>query len=358
VITKLDYKMINPHVHFRDWKQSYKETIKHGLSVAERIGSSGVFDMPNTSPPIDSAELVEKRLTKAFEINSPVFYGLYMGLTPDPKQICETVKVYREFFPSEGDKVGVIGLKMFAGKSVGHLKIINEDEQKRVYRILTEEGFEGVLAVHCEKESEMNPELWNSSNPISHCYVRPEKAENKSVKDQIDFASEYRFPGNLHILHTSSPKSIRLINEAREKGKIKISCGVTPHHIRLNNSFMKNPETGILYKVNPPLRDKNSAEQMLAFLREGHIDFIETDHAPHTLDEKLNKPFMSGFPGLPYYPHFLNFLRTEGFDDEKIKNLTHYNIEKIFGIKLPIRNVNPDLNLHREYEVDVYDGVR
>lgn len=350
--------MINPHVHLRDWDQKHKETIEHGLSVAERIGSSGVFDMPNTSPPIDSAELVEKRLTEAFEIDSPVFYGLYIGLTPDPNQIHEAVRTYREFFPREGDKVGVIGLKMYACHSVGNLKIINEDKQRRVYKILKEEEFEGVLAVHCEKESEMHKELWDSSNPISHCYARPPEAEYESLKDQINFASEYEFQGKLHIVHVSSPESVKLIDRVRKEGKIKISCGVTPHHIVLYQNLMKDPETGIFKKINPPIRDKNSTEQMLTFLREGHIDLIETDHAPHTLKEKLNQPFMSGFPGLPYYPHFLNFLRTKGFNEKQINDLTHYNIENIFGIQLPIKNIKPDLNLHEEYEVDVYEGIR
>lgn len=350
--------MIDPHVHFRDWNQSYKETIKHGLSVAERIGSSGVFDMPNTNPPINSRELVERRLNDAFKINSPVFYGLYIGLTSNPKQIREVVRAYKEFFPKEGDNVGVVGFKMFAGHSVGNLGIIDKDEQRKVYQILTDKGYEGVLAIHCEKESLLKSDVWNPANPETHCDARPPEAEYKSVEDQINFATEYEFPGRLHILHVSSPESIQLIDKARKQGKTKISCGVTPHHIRLNKDLMRKSKKGLLYKVNPPLRDKNSAKRMLTLLKEGYIDFIETDHAPHTLQEKLEKPFMSGFPGLHYYPHFLNFLREEGFDEEQITNLTHKNIENIFGIELPVRNIEPNLNLYNEYEVDVYRGIR
>jgi dihydroorotase-like cyclic amidohydrolase len=76
--------MIDPHVHCRDWGQSYKETIAHALSVAERVGLSGIFDMPNTSPPINSRALIEKRLSDARGVSSPVFYGIYAYSTPFP----------------------------------------------------------------------------------------------------------------------------------------------------------------------------------------------------------------------------------------------------------------------------------
>ncbi len=350
-------KMIDPHVHCRDWNQSHKETIEHALYVAEQIGLSGIFDMPNTSPPINSRELVEKRLIDAQKIASPVFYGLYVGLTSNPDQLREAVRTYRDFFPKQGDSVGVIGLKMFAGHSVGNLGIIEEDEQKKVYQILTNEGYQGVLAVHCEKEFLLKNDLWNPSKPETHCDARPPEAEYESVRDQINFASEYRFPGNLHILHTSFPESVKLIDKAKERG-IKITCGATPHHCRLNRALMGGSKRGILYKVNPPLRQLSATVVILSLLKEGRIDFIETDHAPHTLEEKTSK-HMSGFPGLPYYPHFLKFLREEaGFQDSQIRNLTHNNINRLFGLNLPELNKTPNLDLQEEYNVDVYQGIR
>ncbi len=67
---------------------------------------------------------------------------------------------------------------------------------------------------------------------------------------------------------------------------------------------------------------------------------------------------MSGFPGLPFYPHFLDFLRENGFPEEQIRNLTHRNICNTFGINLPERNISPNKSLHSEYEVDVYKNTR
>jgi dihydroorotase len=344
--------MIDPHIHCRDWAQSHKETIAHALSVAERMGLSGIFDMPNTDPPITLRELVEKRLNDARKVNSQVFYGLYMGVTSSPSQIKEAVMTWREFFPM------VVGLKMFAGHSVGNLGIIQEDEQRLVYQTLSNEGYNGVLAVHCEKEFFLKPDLWNPLNPSSHSYARPPEAEVKSIEDQIRFAEDYQFTGRLHIAHTSVPKSVELVDNARKQGAIKISCGITPHHCCLDYELIPNSPEGLLYKVNPPLRDRSSAKRMLTLLKEGKIDWIETDHAPHALKEKLEKPYMSGFPGLSYYPHFINSLRKEGFSDMQIIDLTHNNICSIFGFNIPELGKNPDLGLNPEYEVDVYKGKR
>lgn len=343
--------MIDPHVHCRDWGQSYKETIEHALHVAEKIGLSGIFDMPNTSPPINSKELIEKRLADAYRTSSPVFYGLYAGLTSNPNQIKEVVKSWKELFPR------VVGLKMFAGHSVGNLGIIEENEQKLVYQTLAEEEYTGVLVVHCEKESLLKKDIWNPSNPKSHSYARPPESEVESIKDQLIFAGHSEFRGNLHITHVSVPESIEVIEASRRWSKLKVTCGVTPHHCTLSYDLIPESREGLLYKVNPPLRGKDSVERMLAFLKEGKINWIETDHAPHTLKDKL-EDFMSGFPGMPYYPYFLNFLRKEGFSDEQIRSLTHHNINKIFGLNLPESDRCPDLSLHTEYELDVYRGMR
>lgn len=340
--------MIDPHVHCRDWGQSYKETIEHALLVAEKACLSGIFDMPNTSPPINSRKLIEQRLTDAGKIKSSVFYGIYAGLTSDKNQIREVVKSWRELFPK------VVGLKMFAGHSVGNLGIVKEGEQKLVYQTLAEEDYDGVLVVHCEKESSLKPSLWNSSNPKSHSFARPAESEIESVRDQINFAQANKFKGVLHIAHVSVPESIDLIEKARLQKKIRISCGLTPHHCLLSYDLIPESKKGLLYKVNPPLRRQDFSKRMLAFLKEGKIDWIETDHAPHTLKDKLEEPFMSGFPGLPFYPHFLEFLKENGFLSEQIRNLSHRNICDTFGIDLPELSKTPDLKLNKEYEVDVW----
>jgi dihydroorotase len=217
--------MIDSHVHCRDWKQSHKETIAHALTVAERVGLSGIFDMPNTDPPITSRELVEKRLSDARKANSPVFYGLYIGITSDPNQIREAVDLHRTHFPKPRDKVGVIGLKMFAGKSVGDLSVVGDREQQRVYQTLAEANYLGVLAVHCEDEDYMKPESFNPRFLHSHATARPEISEVESIADQIWYARMEGYKGHLHICHVSTLESVDRVNLFRNL--MKLSCGVT-----------------------------------------------------------------------------------------------------------------------------------
>jgi len=267
----------------------------------------------------------------------------------------------------------VVGLKMFAGKSVGSLTVAEECQQRHVYETLAGFGYEGVLSVHCEKESMMKPLLWDPENPVSHFLARPPAAEIVSVFDQICFAEEYGFMGRLHIAHVSVPSSVDIVTKARKKGKIRVSCEATPQHLLLNVDGVyamyasgKDTECMLLFKVNPPLRDLRDQREMWSRLENGEIDFIATDHAPHTYEEKTGKSvvdgkkqYLSGFPGLPFVPHFLEILRRRSFFTGEIDRLTHANAEGVFGLCVPrLYGVMPDYGLHTEYHVDVYKKLR
>jgi len=344
---------IDPHVHCRDWKQArgkygkFKETVEHALRVAESVGVNAIFDMPNTNPPIISRNSVIERLSLAEKANSPVFYGLYMGLTADLLQTIEAIETYKEF-------QGVVGFKLFAGHSVGDLAIIEEEKQNLVYETLSDLNYEGMLVVHCEKESFMKPELWNPEDPKTHSYARPPEAEVESVKKQIGYAILNGFKGNLHIAHISVPEAVRIVKGAREM--INISCGTTPHHCLLNNNVMDS-ENGILYKMNPPLRDEESASQILQFLKDGSIDYLETDHAPHTLEENI-EDFMSGIPNLPFIPIILDELRKRGFTEERIKEITHTTISRLFGIELEEKELKIGEDFSKDYAFNPYEILR
>jgi len=316
--------MIDPHVHCRDGKQSYKETISHVLELAENQGVEKIFDMPNTDPPILTRADVNERL-KLVPKNKWENYCLYVGASADEKQLEEAViscDVYAE----------VIGIKMFAGQSVGDLAITSETGQRRVYKKLAEVGYKGVIAVHCEKEEFINKDAWEPHKPITHSQARPKMAEIESVRDQISFAKEAGFQGTLHICHISCPDSVKLVDEARKD--MKITCGATPHHILWDMEMQRRPD-GLLYKMNPPLRDWDDVSSMRQMLRDGKIDWIETDHAPHAVGEKLFLPYLSGYPSLYLYKSFINeFLPTIGIDNKQIEGLTNGNILKAFGDKL------------------------
>lgn len=315
---------IDAHVHLRDFKQQHKETIAHGLEVAADSGLDAVFDMPNTDPAITTRDVVVERLALAREAAVPgVFYGMYIGLTADQEQVRRAVDITRTFPQA-------IGMKLYAGHSVGNLGVTGEEEQQALYETLAQEGYTGVLAVHCEKESAMEHHLWKPSRPITHCHARPEWAEVASVYDQLRFAEKARFPGKLHIAHISSPGAVALVAEARQHGQ-DVSCGVCPHHLIYDWGKMREQQ-GILWKMNPPLREPQSRDRIFHFLREGKIDWIETDHAPHSLDEKMEPPYLSGIPGIAWWPLFAEYLRQQDFPEQAIERVTFSNIAERFGL--------------------------
>jgi dihydroorotase len=347
---------IDCHVHCRDFEWSHKETIAHALNVAKDSGLSGIFDMPNTRPPVTTREKILERLALAKNEDSPVFYGTYIGVTSNPDQIREAVETYREFSPKnmKSKNYAVVGLKMFAGKSVGNLTISTPQEQVEVYNSLGKLGYSGVLFVHCEKESKMYPELWNSEKPISHSEARPEISEIASIDDQIDFAiyTDFFLKGHLHIAHVSTPRSVEIINSY--KYMMNISCGATPHHLLLNNKIM-NDKHGIFYKVNPPLRKRETQEGLLNQFKRGLIDLLESDHAPHTLDEKT-KDYMSGIPQLPSWPVFTRFLRKKGVSQSLLDRVAFENVNKIFGTN--IKRLNCPIKSHKgEYAFEPFDNL-
>jgi dihydroorotase len=344
--------MIDPHVHLRDWNQAHKETLRHGFSVAWRAGLDGVFEMPNTDPPLTSREAVLRRIDDADRalrgLGVPLFHGLYAGLTADPRQIEEVVRIWSERFPR------VVGLKMYAGHSTGNMGIVEREAQAGVYRRLSELGFTGVLAVHCEKESLMKPDAAG-------------------------------FRGTLHICHISTPWALDLLRGKHPRGEaaaaapdpFRASCGLTPHHALLDQEMMDEPD-GILLKMNPPLRPRPLPMKMLNRLLAGEIDWIETDHAPHTIAEKRggaasgghgaataggtpaqggSQP-ASGIPVLPFHPHFVRLLAQKGMTAKRLEEVTHGAICRTFGIQIANRRRSPEYGLAGEYGFDPFSLVK
>ena len=345
--------MIDCHVHLRDQAQKHKETITHAVSIASKIGYSALFDMPNTAPPLLNAKNLHDRLVygKACtkQIHADFFYGVYAGLTPNPEQISDVLNFYNEHFPD------CIGLKMYAGSSTGNLAVGSPEEQRNVYKALSKQGYEGVLAVHCEDESLFKNELWNRAEPKTHSLVRNEQCEIESIKTQIAFANEVNFQGTLHICHISTAQGVELVCQARRSG-MKITCGVTPHHALLNTSAYDS--FGILAKVNPPIRSEKERLSIFNAILQGNIDWLESDHAPHTRAEKQQGA--SGIPGFTGMLLLINALRKAGMSEQKLQELCGGRVNAVFKTNFPVRiPSNSEIrqllcDIHNEYEYTVY----
>ncbi len=349
--------MIDPHVHLRDWpSQRHKETLEHGFLTAWKAGLGGIFEMPNTEPPLVSEDIIRERIAMGRaalkKLSLPLFHGIIAGLTRRESQINGVVDVWRKFFPR------VTGLKLFAGHSTGNMGIPEPEDQLDVYRTLVDLNYTGVLMVHCEKESLLRPDLFNSEKPESHLAARPPEAEVESVRDQIRWAEESGFKGVLHICHVSVPQSLTLIEEGRSRLPGRLTCGITPHHAMLSVEDMKLPD-GLLLKMNPPLRTEEMRREMLEALFHNRIDWIETDHAPHTRKEKREKS-LSGIPVLQFYRSFIKFLKDQGMKDSLLEELTFGNIVRAFHLPRSLFPDNPEVeNVDPgEYGFDPFWSIR
>lgn len=313
--------MIDPHVHLRDWNQAEKETVAHGLATAKECGFTHVFDMPNTDPPLTSRETILKRFELAKGITG-IEYHIWAGLTADPDQIREMTEVYRELHPR------VVGLKLFLGQSTGNMGVIRYDDQKLVLKTLTDLDYRGTVAVHAEKESCMHPEKYVKGQFETHSEARPPEAEIESVKDILKIAEETGFQGNIHIAHISTAGAIEVVRQARMHQRV--TMGVTPHHALFTVEDAKDHDRYL--KMNPPLREESDRKAVFTALMDGTADWIESDHAPHTLAQK--QACASGIPGFYNMLLLIDALKSAGISDSRLKDLTYNNCAKLLlGMK-------------------------
>jgi dihydroorotase len=346
--------MIDPHVHLRDGAERAKETLEHGLGVAWRAGLDGVFEMPNTNPPLTSRDAIARRIDDADRaidrLGIGIFHGIWAGLTEDPDQIEDVVRSWAELRPR------VAGLKLYSGPSTGGLGVTGLEAQRSVWGRLAELGFDGVVAVHCEKEESFarradgSPD-WDPARPSSWAAARPPEAETVSVRDQLALSAEAGFRGTVHVAHVSVPAALEAIVRARQTGR-RVTCGLTPQHALLSAADMDRP-AGVLLKTNPPLRPDPLPDLMLQALLDGAIDWVESDHAPHTLGDKRER-HASGIPVLHFWPRFVTILRERGIPPELLARVTHEAACETLQAAVEDSGRDPDPDLAGEYPYDPF----
>lgn len=332
-------QLVDPHVHLRDWKQAHKETIAHALAVARHLGIGALFEMPNTDPPLTTREMVLRRIAladgarAAMGVDDPPFHGLYAGLTGDPEQVRGAAALREEFFPR------VVGCKLYAGHSTGRMGVVTVAEQLQVWRTLAAAGYRGVVAVHAEREDLLRPDLRDATDPLTHSAARPPLAEIASVQAQIALAEATGFRGTLHICHVSTPEALEIIRRERSGLPFRLTAGVTPHHLLLDTEYAAKahpPEgrgvpapRGTGFTVNPPLREQTLRQRLWEMVLAGAADWIESDHAPHTWEEKIGGA--AGLPGLPGFRRLAGEL-TKHLDAPALRQMTGRKVLETYGI--------------------------
>lgn len=258
--------LIDMHTHLREPGREDEETIYTGSCAAVAGGFTSICCMPNTQPPIDNQETVKFVYQKAKEAKCKIYC---IGCITKGQKGEELTEI------NDLVQAGVVGISD-DGKPVSNSQVLrNALEYSRMFDL--------PVISHSE-------DLNLSANGVMHegfvstnlgmCGIPP-IAEEIIVARDIALAEFTQ--ARMHIAHVSTEGSVELIREARKRG-VKITCEATPHHFTLTDETIRTFDTNA--KVNPPLRTKRDVEAIRRGLKDGTIDCIATDHAPHSIEEK------------------------------------------------------------------------
>lgn len=316
--------LIDPHVHFRTPGQEYKENWESASLAAIRGGYTWAFDMPNTVPTtitlervIEKKQLIDAQLKK---VGIPLHYGLYLGASRD------------HFDQIARCKNEVIGIKVFMGSSTGELLMDDLESLDKLFEIAGREDM--LVAVHAESEAMIKhrKELFKDKHDYcTHSEIRTPEVAAEAVKQAINLARKHKT--RLYILHVSSIPELELIKAAKAEG-LPVFAETCPHYLFLTIKDYAHLKG--CAQMNPALRDPKHQEALWQALRDGTIDTIGSDHAPHTMDEK-HEVFgccPSGVPGIETTFPLLYTAHLDGrLSFEKLLELTYHNPHKL--LRLP-----------------------
>lgn len=259
--------LVDPHVHLRDPGFEYREDIVSGTKAAARGGVTAVACMPNTRPVIDNPVVVryikDKAATEGF---------------------CKVLPIGAVSKNQDGKELAEIGLMAEAGIvaiSDDGKPVMSADLMKKAIQYAAQ--FNLPVISHCEEPSLAEGGHMNEGIVSLEMGLRgiPAIAEDIMASRDILIAEYLSLP--VHLAHLSTTGSIDLVRQAKARG-IKVTCETCPHYFTLTEEACRDFNTNA--KMNPPLRTQADVEAIIAGLKDGTIDMIGTDHAPHHADEK------------------------------------------------------------------------
>ena len=297
--------LIDPHVHLRDPGQTYKEDFLTGTSAALAGGYTTVLDMPNNAEPITTLERLEAKIQSA-KLQTVSDIGFHFGTLGDNF----------DEFPKVIDKVK--GLKIYLNVTTGNF-IIDKPKLLEIYK-----AWPGT-----------KPILLHAEDDVSDLVMQTLRA----------------VPKQTHICHVSSQAELEFVIKAKDAG-LPVTCGVTPHHLFLTDKDAER--LGGFGMVKPFLKPKSDQDFLWKNL--DYIDVIESDHAPHTRQEKTGDPPPFGLPGLETtLPLMLTAEAESKLSRQQLIDKLHANPARIFDIETDnSTSVEVDMS---EYEI-TNDGLK
>ena len=260
--------LVDMHVHLRDPGQTAKEDILTGCCAAAAGGVTSLLAMPNTNPTIDSGEVVHYVREKAKNAKARVYVAasITKGLqSKEPTNLAEL------------KEAGAIGLSD-DGRPVVNTAFLR-DAMKRAPQ------YGMTVVAHCEDLFLAEGGKINEGEVSAQLGVKgiPAAAEDCGTAREIALAAAEDVP--IHICHVSTATSIALVRDAKRRG-VKVTAETAPHYFSLTEKELLRRDAD--YRMNPPLRTEKDVQAIIEGLRDGTLDAIATDHAPHTPEEKAD----------------------------------------------------------------------
>lgn len=265
---------IDPHVHFRDPGQSEKEDFASGTKAAALGGVTTVLDMPNTTPPTFTREALDQKLALS-RAKACVDFGLHLGLDEKGASL-----------PLLADATS---MKVYLGATTGNLLVRDMDLVRRA--LVAAAAADRTVVFHAESQDclDRHAHLLDETYP-SHAKARPAICEAEAIA-QLALAAKGT-GARVHLAHLSTSAGLHAMAGAG------FSAEVCPHHLLFTESRLRD---GGVFKMNPPLRAEEDRRALWAALKDGAIQCLASDHAPHTPHEKASeraKACPAGVPGV------------------------------------------------------------
>jgi dihydroorotase len=314
--------IIDDQVHFREPGLTHKADIASESKAAVSGGCTSFMEMPNTKPPATTQDLLQNKYDIAAQC-APSNYSFYMGVSNDNLE--EVLKT---------DPKRVCGIKIFMGSSTGNMLVDNPSTLKTVFRETP-----CLIATHCEDEKRVNSRLQEAKAKFGddipadmHPVIRDAEACYLSSSYAVELAKKYNT--RLHVLHITTAEELSLFDSATQRKDKRITAEVCVHHLCYNDSYYAS--LGHLIKCNPAIKSENDRKALMHALKNGLLDVVATDHAPHTLQEKQNN-YMNAPSGLPLVAHafqmMLYFYHNDSLSLPFLADKMSHAVADIFQIK-------------------------
>ena len=313
--------VIDEHVHFREPGMTSKADISSESRAAVAGGVTSIMDMPNTVPQTTTQALLQEKFNLAAE-KSLANYSFYLGATNDNlKEVVAT------------DPALVCGVKLFMGSSTGNMLV----DQESVLEALFKES-PCLIAAHCEDEdiirqnTQHYKELVEEGRALPtanlHPLVRTAEACYRSSAKAVELAA--KTGARLHVMHISTQRELSLFRNDISLHDKKITSETCPHYLFFDNRDYD--KLGFAIKCNPAIKTADDRLALREALRDGRIDTIGSDHAPHLIPEKFTDDYFTAKSGFPSVQHTLTIMMESGVDIAWLVQLMCHNPAILYQI--------------------------